>query len=197
MAHCRPHGGSPGPQVAIDKPKPKPRTFQERPLIGWREWVRLPDLDIAQIKAKVDTGARSSALHASNIETYTRAGRTWVAFDVHPLQRDILHTVHARAPLLDERYVKNSGGKRERRLVIQTRLRMGDLEWPIELTLTSRDVMGFRMLLGREAVRRRLWIDPGASYLIGERPKTKTTGERPKKKTTKKFKRKPARGGHE
>ncbi|HEV8632062.1 MAG TPA: RimK/LysX family protein [Thermoanaerobaculia bacterium] len=143
----------------------KPR----RPTVGWREWVGLPELGIPAIKVKVDTGARSSALHAFDIVKREDATGTWVEFEVHPLQRNRRFTVRARAPLVDERWVRSSSGKRTFRPVIATRLVLGELSWPIELTLVRRDLMGFRMLVGREALRRRLLVDPGRSFLLGKR----------------------------
>jgi hypothetical protein len=134
-------------------------------VIGWREWVALPELNIPKIKAKIDTGARSSALHAYDIEHLTRQGKSMVRFKVHPFQRDRHQVIVAEAELLDEREVRNSGGHAELRPVIQTLVRLNDKEWPIELTLTNRDVMGFRMLLGRQAVRENFLIDAGRSYI--------------------------------
>jgi hypothetical protein len=152
---------------------------EPRPVIGWREWVALPELDIDWIKVKVDTGAKSSAIHASNVEMFSRGGKRWVRFDVHPLQRDTRHVSHAVARLAGRRAVRNSGGHAEERVVILTKLRFQGEEWPIELTLTDRDSMGFRMLLGREAIRSRFAVDPARSF-TGGRPKKKTA-KRPKK----------------
>lgn len=134
------------------------------PVIGWREWVALPDLGVDRIKVKVDTGARSSAIHAWGVERFRRAGRELVRFKIHPLQRDERTVVVAESHLLDERTVKSSSGAAERRLVIETTLLLMGEAWPIELTLTARDQMGFRMLLGRQAIRRRLWVNAGGSY---------------------------------
>jgi len=145
---------------------------KEKRVIGWREWIALPDLGVKRIKVKVDTGARTSALHASNIEFFTRRGLHWVRFDIHPKQRDTRSTVHAEAQLLGQRPVRNSGGRAEHRVVIHTPMRFLDEVWPIEVTLTGRDQMGFRMLLGREALRRRFTVDPARSY-VGGRPPTK------------------------
>jgi hypothetical protein len=139
----------------------------KRPVVGWREWVALPDLGIPAIKAKVDTGARSSALHAFDIHERQEGGETWVEFQVHPLQRDARVTVPARARLLGERWIRSSSGKETLRAVIETRLVLGDRWWPIELTLVRRDLMGFRMLLGRQALRRRLVVSPSRSFLSG------------------------------
>jgi hypothetical protein len=134
-------------------------------IIGWREWVALPTLGVPAIKAKVDTGARSSALHAFDLEHFHRNGTTMVRFQAHPIQRDDRYIVSVEAVLLEERWVRNSGGQEELRPVIETTVQVGGQIWPIELTLTNRDVMGFRLLLGRQAVRRRYLVDPGHSYL--------------------------------
>lgn len=133
--------------------------------IGWREWLALPDLGVAQIKAKIDTGARSSALHAFDIERCDLEGKAMVRFAIHPLQDDSRTVVMAEAELLAERHVRNSGGQAQLRPVIRTHVQLGDRQWPIELTLTNRDAMGFRMLLGRQAVRDRFVVDAGRSFL--------------------------------
>ncbi|WP_159783767.1 ATP-dependent zinc protease family protein [Sodalinema gerasimenkoae] len=139
--------------------------------IGWREWLTLPELGIRQIKAKIDTGARSSALHAYDIKEISPKGdRPRICFKVHPQQRDTIIVVTAEADVLDRREVRNSGGKAELRYVILTPVQLGQQQWPIELTLTNRDVMGFRMLLGRQAVRGRFLVDPGHSYLLNPVP---------------------------
>jgi hypothetical protein len=134
-------------------------------IIGWRERVALPDLGIAQIKAKIDTGARSSALHAFDVETFSGDDKTMVRFKVHPYQRDTHRTVSAEAELIDQRQVRNSGGHAQLRPVIQTMVELNGERWLIELTLTNRDVMGFRMLLGRQAVRKRFLVDAGRSFV--------------------------------
>ena len=138
---------------------------QQLPVIGWREHVVLPELGISQVKAKIDTGARSSALHAFDIETFQDDGKMMVRFKVHPYQRDTHRTVLAQAELIDQREVRNSGGHAQWRPVIQTTVEIGEFIFPIELTLTNRDKMGFRMLLGRQAVRRRFLVDAGQSFL--------------------------------
>jgi hypothetical protein len=137
------------------------------PRIGWREWVSLPDLLIPRIKAKIDTGARSSSLHAFDIEVFERGRERLVRFKVHPVQRDTQHTVLSEAKLLGMRQVRNSGGQQESRPVIGTTVELLGRRWLIELTLASRDAMGFRMLLGREALRGRCLVDAGASFLAG------------------------------
>jgi hypothetical protein len=136
------------------------------PVIGWREWIDLPDLGINFIKAKIDTGARSSALHAIHIETFQQDNKEFVGFQVHPYQKNSQITVSTQAELLEWRQIKNSGGDAQWRPVILTYVQLGLQQWAIELTLTNRDVMGFRMLLGREAVRNRFLVNPGRSYLL-------------------------------
>lgn len=142
------------------------------PLMGWREWLDLPELGIQYIKAKIDTGARSSALHAFHIEPFRHQGKQMIRFCVHPYQRDSHYTVTAEAELLEWRQVRNSGGIDQVRPVIKTIVELGEHQWPIELTLTNRDVMGFRMLLGREALRRRFLVNPARSYLLSHAPDT-------------------------
>lgn len=122
------------------------------------------------MKAKVDTGARSSALHAFDVHTIEEDGRTLVRFQIHPIQRDETTTVDVTAPLVGLRRVRNSGGHTEMRPVVKASVEVMGLVWPVEITLTRRDVMGFRMLLGRQAVRKRFLIDPGASFLGGRKP---------------------------
>lgn len=134
------------------------------PVIGWREWVALPMLGVERIKAKVDTGARSSSLHAFDIDI--QRPLDVVRFKVHPLQGDSTVVLDCEAMLLEERWIKSSNGKREFRPVIRTTVSIAEESWPIDLTLTSRDAMGFRMLLGREGMRKRFVVDPGASFLI-------------------------------
>ncbi len=140
------------------------------PVIGWREWVGLPDIGIEFIKVKVDTGARSSSLHAFDLESFERDGETWVRFQVHPVQRKRAKVVEVEAPVLEYRTVRSSNGKTSRRPVIVTDVTLLGQTWPVELTLASRDEMGFRMLLGREAIRKRFLVDTGRSY-YGGKPK--------------------------
>ena len=148
------------------------RQTSDLPVIGWREWVGLPDLGISAIKAKVDTGARSSSLHASKLEEFERDGVKWIRFHVHPQQRRSGVSVEAEAEVLDFRSVRSSSGKAEMRPVIVTHVALFGITWPIELTLASRDQMGFRMLLGREAFRGRFVVDAGNSF-YGGKPKRK------------------------
>ena len=141
--------------------------------IGWREWVSLPDLGIQQIKAKVDTGARTSALHAFELRPYSEYGRDRVEFRIHPLQKDVDTIVTCTADVVDTRVVTDSGGHKEERYVIETNLSIGKYLWPIEVTLTSRDDMLFRMLLGRTAIKNRAQVNPARSYLVGKKKRSR------------------------
>lgn len=134
--------------------------------IGWREWCALPELVIPSIKAKIDTGARTSALHAFFVEPYEENGRQMVRFGVHPLQKRVDIEVICCAPIKDFRRVSDSGGHQEMRYVIETPVRLGERIWPIEMTLTNRDSMQFRMLLGRTAMPGML-VAPDKSFLFG------------------------------
>ena len=153
---------------------------QELPIIGWREELALPELGISQVKAKIDTGARSSALHAFDIQIFERSGIQMVRFKVHPYQRDTHRTVMAEAELLDQREVRNSGGQSQLRPVIQTPVELNGYTFPIELTLTNRDVMGFRMLLGRQALRGRFLVDVSRSFLYSSTGSRKIKNKRHK-----------------
>jgi len=141
--------------------------------LGWREWVALPELGLKQIKAKVDTGARTSALHAFEVQPLVVDGARRVEFRMHPNQKDRDTVVTCVADVVDERIVRDSGGHKEKRFVIETPVRLGPHTWLIEMTLTSRDDMLFRMLLGRTALKGRAIVDPSRSYLVGKRKKKK------------------------
>jgi hypothetical protein len=139
-------------------------------MLGWREWVSLPELGIDHIKAKVDTGARTSALHAFEVTPFKEGGKQRVRFRVHPLQKDTATEVTCEADVIDRRQVRDSGGHTEQRWVIVTPVKLGGQRWDIEMTLTERDNMLFRMLLGRTAIKGRCTVDPSRSYLSGKVP---------------------------
>jgi len=142
--------------------------------LGWREWIGLPELGLPAIKAKVDTGARTSALHAFEVRPFTENGKERVEFKIHPIQRNSESVVTCIADVVDERVVSDSGGHKEKRLIIVTPMTIGPYSWPIEMTLTSRDSMMFRMLLGRTAIEAIAKVDPAKSYLVGKKPRKKT-----------------------
>ena len=134
-------------------------------ILGWEEWVALPELGLPAIKAKVDTGARTSALHAFFVEPFgSGARRRKVRFGVHPDPAARRHRDRLHGPVVDRRDVTSSNGEREKRYVIATPIRIGDREWPIEVTLTNRDAMSYRMLLGRQAIGDGILVDPAASF---------------------------------
>ncbi|MGV3696454.1 30S ribosomal protein S6--L-glutamate ligase [Flavobacterium sp.] len=139
---------------------------QDKIILGSEEWCSFPELGIPAIKARVDSGAKTSALHAINIAPFTRDEQHWVKFDINPIQNNLRTVIHCEAQLIDKRVVKSSSGYREQRFVIQTNLCIAGEIWPIEMTLTNRDSMGFRMLLGREAMSGRILVDPEQKYLL-------------------------------
>ena len=142
--------------------------LQSKIILGSEEWCTLPELGIPAIKARVDSGAKTSALHAKNIAPFIKDNQNWVKFDINPIQNNVKTIIHCEAPLVDKRVVKSSSGFREQRYVIQTSLEIGNSKWVIEMTLTNRDSMGFRMLLGREAMSGRVLVDPEQQYLLGQ-----------------------------
>lgn len=140
--------------------------MKEKILVGWRETVSLPDLGIDKINAKIDTGARTSCIHTFRLETFSKDGKKWVRFWVHPEQKSQAKEVVCEALIVDERSVRDSGGHEEMRYVISSTLKIGQGSWPIEITLTNRENMAFRMLLGRTAMHHKIIVDPVQSFLI-------------------------------
>jgi hypothetical protein len=141
----------------------------KRPVIGWREWVQLPDLGVFEIKAKVDTGAATSSLHAFRLERFDKEGLSFVRFEIHPRQRSRRPSIECEAPIVRETAVRNPGGRTELRPVIASTLVIAGQPVEALINLTGRDEMGYRMLLGRRTLRNRFVVDPGKSYL-GPRP---------------------------
>jgi hypothetical protein len=151
--------------------KPRSKFPSPRIMLGWREWLALPQLGIAGIRAKVDTGARSSSLHVREQQLFERDGRKMVRFLLEHGVDDALHG-YLEAEVIDQRDVTDSGGHRETRAFVRTRLQLsGGIGWPIEINLTERRNMAFPMLLGRSAIRRRCLVDPARSWLLGHGPK--------------------------
>ncbi len=144
----------------------------EKLTLGWREWVGFPALGLPYVKAKIDTGARTSALHATHIRVVRRGGKRFIRFKTHPIQHNTAHIVECIAPLVDRRFVTDSGGSKELRYIIEIPIQLGDKEWPIEISLTNRKRMRFRMLLGRTALTHCI-IQPASSYINGKVLKNK------------------------
>ncbi len=147
------------------------RSSHSNTATGWREWVGLPDLGIPWIKAKIDTGARTSSLHAFDVTEFERDGSAWVRFSVHPWQESHEDAVVHECPVHDRRAVRSSSGHAEDRLVVKLQIRLVDAVVDAEVTLTNRDEMGFRMLIGREALRQGFVVDPAKSFLGGRAPR--------------------------
>lgn len=141
-------------------------------IIGWREWATLPDLGLVAIKGKIDTGAKTSSLHAFDIQLVEKGEKTYVHFKVHPLQHDFSVVIDCKALLVDRRVVSDSGGHKEERYVIRTTMVLGGIRKRIELTLSNRQTMKYRMLIGRAALKQ-FYIDPTQSYLTGKSLKQK------------------------
>ena len=141
------------------------KLIKKYPVIGWREWVALPSLGISRIKAKIDTGARTSALHAFSLKPFVEDGEQKICFDIHPFQHNTEEVITCTARVVDKRLVTDSGGHEEERFVIEVPLTIAGQTWPIEITLTERENMLFRMLLGRSALRRHFIINPARSFV--------------------------------
>lgn len=145
---------------AISKKK-----IKKHQTVGWREWVALPELQIFRIKAKIDTGARTSALHAFALKPFSENGQNKISFEIHPLQHNTDQVIACVADVVDKRLVTDSGGHVEDRFVIKTPVTIAGQTWPIEITLTERENMLFRMLLGRSALRKRFIVNPARSFV--------------------------------
>lgn len=140
-----------------------------KPILGWREWVTLPELHVLAIKVKVDSGAKTSALHASDIEYFRRGNKDWVKFKIYPLQKSERKAQIVKKEVIDMRTIRSSVGVETHRPIIRTEIRLAGQSWEIELSLVDRDIMGFRMLLGREALKKGFLINPNKSFLVSTR----------------------------
>jgi hypothetical protein len=139
--------------------------MEEKQTIGWKEWVSLPELGITAIKAKIDTGARTSSLHTYHLEKFKKQGKDFVRFDIHPLQKRSDISVTCESEIIDIRSVKDSGGHEEERIFIQTSVQLNNIKWDIEISLTNRENMLFRMLLGRTGlISGNLLVDSSIDY---------------------------------
>lgn len=147
------------------------KTSHSNTLTGWREWVALPDLGVDWIKAKIDTGARTSSLHAFDVVEFEQDGESWVRFRVKPWQDSQEDAVVVELPIHDRRAVRSSSGHAQQRIVVQLLIRLVEREVLAEVTLSNRDEMGFRMLIGREALRHGYTVDPARSFLGGRAPR--------------------------
>lgn len=159
---------------------------KKKKIVGSEEWLALPELNLPAIKARVDSGAKTSALHAYNIHGYTENGEKLVRFDIHPVQGNRSVSIRCVAPLVAKRNIKSSDGDLEKRFIIRTQVRLGTESWEIEVSLTNRDSMGYRMLLGREAMKNRILVDPDASFVHGDMDKTRIENIYNKKVSSKK-----------
>lgn len=151
--------------IELEKNVKASKPLKKYLIIGWREWVSLPDLGIAKVKAKIDTGARTSALHAFSLKPFEADGKKKIQFDIHPYQHDTDVVINCSAEIVDRRLVTDSGGHEEERYVIQTPITIAGQTWQIEITLTERENMLFRMLLGRSALRKRFMVNPARSFV--------------------------------
>lgn len=144
----------------------KRKIIRPKLIAGWREWAHLPDLHIEKIKVKLDTGAKTSSLHAFDISTFTYMDEDWLRFDVHPIQDNDTITYTCTSPIVDYRWITSSSGHSQKRFIIQTTLTLGAFSSLIEISLANRDEMGFRMLVGRNALKGQILVDPSHSFLL-------------------------------
>ncbi len=156
--------------MSPDPEPPRPDAVGDRVVLGWREWVALPQAGATRIKAKIDTGAPSSAIHAFDLEAYDEGGEPWVRFSIHPWQRSDEDVVALELPILDRRGVRSSNGQTEERYAVAMEVVLAGRAITTGMTLSNRDEMGFRLLIGREALAQGFLVDSAASYL-GGRPK--------------------------
>ena len=155
----------------------------EFPHIGWREWIALPALGVARIKAKIDTGARTGSLHAVDLENFERDGVPWVRFLVRPEQSAESVEIAVEHEVTEFRLVRSSNGQQSLRPVILTQVKLGQHVWTTEVTLADRDAMGFKMLLGRHSIRGQFVVDPGRSFLGSRFKKRSRSNDSRSKKT--------------
>ena len=142
---------------------------KQRLHVGWKEWASLPELGVNAIEVKVDTGAKTSAIHSFDLEAFEKEGQSYVRFGLHPDRHSIENELYCEAKVVDQRVVSDSGGHKELRYVIETPIVMGDQQWPIQITLTCRENMAFRMLLGRQAMKDRLVVLADARHLLTQK----------------------------
>ena len=154
--------------MATETKRAKGHSSRPAVRVGWREWVGLPDLGVRHIKAKLDTGARSSSLHAFDLTEFERDGVAWVRFRIQPWQKSAEDAQQVELPVHDRRSIRSSNGQVQQRYVVVMHLQLLEQTFPVEVTLARRDAMGFRLLIGREALRRGFLVDSGASYLGGK-----------------------------
>lgn len=144
------------------------RQKKTKTVIGWREWIHLPELSKRMIKAKIDTGARTSAIHAEDIKIFRRGQKRFARFKLLPDQKSERKSKIVEMEMVEKRKVRSSIGHESVRPVVKTELKIGEFIFPIELTLVNRDIMGFRMLIGREALKEHFLIDPQKSFLVSK-----------------------------
>jgi len=147
----------------------KKKLKKQRLVAGWREWAQLPELGVDYIKVKIDTGAKTSSLHAFQLSTVTHSGQDYVKFDIHPIQDNDTIIYTCISPIVDYRWITSSTGHRQQRFIIETQLKIGDYASLVQLSLANRDEMGFRMLIGRAALKKEVLVDPAHSFLLSHK----------------------------
>jgi ribosomal protein S6--L-glutamate ligase len=147
----------------------KKKLKKQRLVAGWREWAQLPELGVDYIKVKIDTGAKTSSLHAFQLSTVKHGGQDYVKFDIHPIQDNDTVIYTCISPIVDYRWITSSTGHRQQRFIIETQLKIGDYNSLVQLSLANRDEMGFRMLIGRAALKKEVLVDPAHSFLLSHK----------------------------